>query len=104
MKVKIPKKTRSGLLVYGVVLNHNLHWDDALQGQCNHRTKEIEIDPHSPFIDETFIHEKLEQINESYTMGMEHETIGRLAFALAEFLRHDLDIEFDWSDIPNHHI
>ena len=80
-------------------MNLTLHWDEGLQGCCNHRLKRIEIDPLSPFVDETFVHEKLEQINLSYALEMEHALISKLAFAFAEFLWHDLGIEFDWSNI-----
>jgi len=99
MKVKIPKTLRSGLLVYEVKMNDNLHWDSNLEGLCNHRTKEIAIDPRSPFPDETLIHEKLEQINWSYALELEHKLLSQLSFAFAEFIKHDLNIEFDWSDI-----
>ena len=99
MRVKIPKQLRSGLLVYGVEINDNLHWEANLQGLCNHRTKIIEIDPRSPFLDETLIHEKLEQINEAYGLEMEHQLLNQLGFAIAEFIYHDLGLEFDWQDI-----
>jgi len=101
MKIKVPQKTRSGLLVYKVVLNNILHWEEGSEGLCNHRTKQIDIDPCSPFIDETFLHEKLEQINRAYALKMEHDLINTLSFAFAEFLWHDLGIEFDWSEIDH---
>ena len=97
MRIKIPKIARSGLLSYSVGIDKNLHWESGLEGECNHRMKSITIDPLSPFPDETFIHEKLEQINWAYALEMEHKLLSQLSFAIAEFLAHDLAIEFDWS-------
>ncbi len=100
MKVKIPKNIRVGSLTGRVEFKENLKVDDGWRGDYNQRTGILSIDPQcGEGINATFLHEVIHLIDLNYECDLNEVNISRIANGVYEFLKYNLGIEFDWSEI-----
>jgi len=103
MKVKIPKEIKIGAFSYSIKMVEGLENDYHLLGQCLTDKGIIKLEMHSiPQVkDATLLHEVVHAINDVFVCKIDDECVERIAQGLAEILKNNLGIEFDWSEIKN---
>ena len=106
MKVRIPKTIK--LLTHTSSVKFDAKFVQA-QGSCGltrHWYQEIILDPSMPEseIAQVFFHEVFHVIERHFCVKLDDADIERLSEGLMEILVNNLNLEFDFSDIPNHHI
>lgn len=103
--VKIPKEVRIGSYTYKIWFDERED-DSDFKGSSLHRRHEILLNPeiHPQHRRVTFIHEILHIINECYGISPPEGDITRLGEGIGQFLFSNLDIDFDFSDIPHRKI
>ena len=106
MKVRIPKTIK--LLTHTSSIKFDNKFVQA-QGTCGitrHWYQDIILDPCLPEseIAQVFFHEVFHVIERHFCVKLDDADIERLSEGLMEILVNNLGIEFDFSDIPNHHI
>lgn len=101
MRIKVPKEIKVGLHKYSVSYRANLYVDERCFGDENCRTLKIRIEPAVATSVKciTFLHEVLHAIDRNYSTALPDGDLDRMASGIAEFLKDNFDIEFDWSDI-----
>ena len=102
MKIRVPKQIKIGVNCYQVEHLPDELFNDNEYGAAWHRKQKITIDPSSHSVQKytTFLHEIIHLIEKSYCFRVDSDgNVDRLACGLAEFLRNNLGIELDWSDI-----
>jgi CII-binding regulator of phage lambda lysogenization HflD len=103
VKVKVPKQSKVGAREYKVLIENDLVQNQGNRGETRYHKQEIVLD--SRLSQEqrivTFIHERLHTIEEHFCgrVNLSEEIISGLAEGLYQFLKEDLGIEFDWSEI-----
>ena len=101
MKIKVPKEIKVSSHTYTVCFAPHLRHDEGRYGVVNHRLQQVEIETSIPpsLRDQTLLHEVIHIIDRAYVCGVGEEDVERIANGVAEFLRRNLGIELDWSDI-----
>ncbi len=103
--IKIPKEIRIGSHTYKVWFDERED-DSGFIGSSLHRRHEILLNPdiHIQQKRVTFLHEALHVINECYGIRPPDEDIERLAEGIGQLLFSNLDIDFDFGNIPTRRI
>lgn len=101
MKVKIPKRFKSGAYEYTVISAPDLSEDYKLLGQSLTDKETIKIDTSARYRVKcvTFWHEVLHSACDIHRIELADRDIDMLAHCLTAVMMRDMDIEFDWSDI-----
>lgn len=102
MKIKVPKTIKIGVHEYGIVYNPLLWHEDAMKGCVNHLKQKIEIDPALAPSQKlvTLLHEINHIITDTLRCKLDDDETDRMAQGMAELLFNNLNIEFDWGNIP----
>lgn len=97
MRVKVPQKIGD----FRVVYDSKLLLDESVYAQVWWRRELIKLDPCMPDNNKTrsLFHEQFHLIDKEYKLHLDEDTIDRLANGMYQFIRYNLGIEFDWSDI-----
>ena len=101
MKVKIPREISIGIQKYRVEYLPDEVFNDNEFGAAWHRKQLITIEPTSHYVQKytTLLHEVMHLIEKAYSFRIPDEDVDRLASGMGEFLKDNLGIELDWSDI-----
>ena len=103
MEIKVPREIQVGGHTYRVLLSKDGLRDECYHGVVNHRTQEIRINAQRPASQraEAFLHEILHVVDIVYGQKeSKEEIIHNFGEGLTQALCKGLDIELDWSDIP----
>lgn len=103
--VRIPKTIKLGPHTYKIWRSSSMRADDELLGKAHYKRQTIDIDgtmPESELM-VIFLHELIHVIARVYHAGDQYseDTIDSMANGFATFLKDNLDITFDFRDIPN---
>lgn len=103
MMIKVPSRVNIGAQTYTIKFLHDEIFNDNEFGAAWHRKQEITIDPscHATQRYSTLLHEIIHLIEKAYTFRIDDNDTDRMASGLTEFLRDNLGIELDWSDISD---
>jgi len=101
MKVKIPNEIKIGAHTYKVFLKDNLKIDQDKRGVVDHRAQTIELESAMPesMMLAVLLHEVVHIIDEVYSCHTDEDTTDRISQGLTGLL-YNLNLRFDWSDIP----
>jgi len=101
MKIAIPKKIKIGIHTYSVEFNSLLWYEESLKGSVNHLKQVIQIDPVIAETQKcvTFLHEVIHVINDNYRCKLDDDEVDRIAEGIAELLKDNFNIDFDWRNI-----
>lgn len=104
MKVKIPKEVKIAGRTYTIKFNSELLRDEGNRGIACYSKQEIQL--YSGLAPEqrvvTFIHEYIHTIDEHLCgrAALSEEVTSGLAEGIFQLLKDNLNIEFDWGNIP----
>lgn len=101
MKVKLPKEIKIGIQKYQLEYLPDEIFNENEFGAAWHRKQKITIDPSSHATQKytTLIHEVIHLIEKAYCFKLDNGDVDKVASGIGEFLKDNLGIEFDWSDV-----
>jgi len=101
MKVKVPKTVKIAAHSYKPFFREHLREEENKNGYINFRTGELAIEPDQTQenLDISLYHEIVHTIDRIYCCEISETDTERIAQGLAEFLKNNLGVELDWSDI-----
>ena len=103
MKIKVPKNIKMGIHKYSVSFNRGLADDvERVCGLTDFEDMAIGIYPlkSQSRRDVILLHEIIHTGEEAFHFLIDEQTNFRIAECMMTFLKENLNIEFDWSDIP----
>jgi len=100
MILKVPKHIKLGPYIYQGIFSRHLKHDDGLVGALQLRTELLKLDPSASHTAQevTFLHEGLHGVNNVMALGLDEDTVDRLAHGLLQFLQDNFGVQFDFGE------